>query len=175
MAQPEIHLNRKGINSIETPPSADVQPGTDLEILLVNEGHPLHVSFTAINASRFTPFLHQNLFVQGEEILEIPVKRDAPQGSFDLEVVTGYGRTKATFRVTVVPAPPPQTLEPMAAPPPPVWKVPDLRRAAPFLIAGGVLVYIAWWIAGKPDLLSLLAVLALLAGALLAWRQPPSS
>jgi hypothetical protein len=175
MAPTEIHLNRRGINSIEAPSAAEVMSGKSLELRLVNHGHPLHLSLSVSNASRFTPFMHQNIFVQGEGSLSVPVKVDAPEGVFDLEVVTGYGMRKVVLSVTVTPDAPLKVPEAKALPPAPVRSPRSLHRAAPPLLAAGVLLYAAWWILEKPDSLSLLSFLALLSAAILAWRRPPSS
>jgi hypothetical protein len=175
MAPTEIHLNRRGINSIEAPSAVEVPAGTSLELALVNHGHPLRLSLSASNASRFTPFMHQNIFVQGKGSLAIPVKGDAPAGSFDLDLVTGYGMRKVVLLVTVTPDAPLKAPEARTPPPAPVRRSFGLHRAAPPLLAVGVLLYAAWWILEKPDSLSLLSFLALLSAAILAWRRPPSS
>ncbi|MDD1660688.1 MAG: hypothetical protein LUQ62_05735 [Methanomicrobiales archaeon] len=175
MASTEIHLNRRGINSIEAPPAAEVPAGKSLVLVLVNHGHPLHLSVSASNAARFTPFMQQNLFVQGEGSLSIPVKGDAPAGTFDLEVMTGYGMRKVVLQVTVIPAALVKAPEEKAPPPAPVRSPLALHRAAPPLLAAGVLLYAAWWILKKPETLSVLSFLALLSAAILAWRRPPSS
>jgi len=179
MAPTEIHLNRKGINSLEAPPVAEVPAGKSLDLALVNHGHPLHLSVSASNATRFTPFMQQNLFVQGEGSLSIPVKGDAPMGTFDLELMTGYGMRKVVLPVMVTPAVPLKAPEEKAPPPAPVRSPLALHRAAPFLLAAGVLLYAAWWILAIPDplsvLLNVLSFLALLLAAILAWRRPPSS
>ncbi|MBS1194586.1 MAG: hypothetical protein H6R29_518, partial [Methanomicrobia archaeon] len=63
---------------------------------------------------------------------------------------------------------------------PPVRSHFPLHRAAPVLIAAGVLLYAAWWILTQPAieqpvLFSVLSFLALLSAAILAWLRPPSS
>jgi len=180
MAPTEIHLNRRGINSIEAPLAAEVPAGKTLDLALVNHGHPLHLSVSAANAARFTTFMQQNLFVQGEGSLSIPVKGDAPPGTFDLEVITGYGMRKVVLRVTVTPAAARKVVEEKPLPQPPVRSHFPLHRAAPVLIAAGVLLYAAWWILAQPVieqpvLFSVLSFLALLSAAILAWLRPPSS
>jgi hypothetical protein len=179
MAPTEIHLNRRGINSIEAPLAAEVMAGKSLDLALINHGHPLHLSVSASNAARFTPFMQQNLFVQGEGSLSIPVKGDAPAGTFDLEVMTGYGMRKAVLQVTVCPVTDRKPPEEKAPPPAPVRSPLALHRAVLPLLALGVLLYAAWWILQKPDILSdilsVLSFLALLSAAILAWLRPPSS
>ena len=180
MAPTEIHLNRRGINSIEAPLAAEVPAGKSLDLALVNHGHPLHLSVSASNAVRFTPFMHQNLFVHGEGSLSIPVNGDAPPGTFDLEVMTGYGMRKVVLQVTVTPAAVRKAPEEKVLPPAPVRSPLALHRAAPPLVAAGVLLYAAWWILEQPILeqpilLSILSFLALLSAAILAWLRPPSS
>jgi len=179
MAPTEIHLNRRGINSIEAPLEAQVPAGKSLDLALVNHGHPLHLAVSAVNAARFTPFMHQNLFVQGEGALSIPVKGDAPPGTFDLEVMTGYGMRKVVLHVTVTTAVVQKPPEEKASPPVPARSPLALHRAAPVLLALGILLYAAWWILTPPDpmgvLLNVLSFLVLLAAAILAWLRPLSS
>jgi hypothetical protein len=180
MAPTEIHLNRRGINSIEAPLAAEVTAGKSLDLALVNHGHPLHLSVSAANAARFTTFMQQNLFVQGTGSLSIPLKADAPPGTFDLEVMTGYGMRKAVLQVTVTPPPmraAPEVKAPVAEP----ARSPILLRwAVPVLVAAGILLYAAWWILAQPVpdqtvLPSVLSFLAILSAAILAWLRPPSS
>ena len=99
----EIHLNNAGINSITTP-SAPVQvlAGTPLRLKLINHGAPIHLTLTSTNASPFSDFSHQNLFVREEVVHEIPIREDAFPGSFDITVVTGYGTVRSSFRVMVL-------------------------------------------------------------------------
>jgi len=177
MAPTEIHLNRRGINSIEAPLAAEVPAGKSLDLVLVNHGHPLHLSVAAANAARFTTFMQQNLFVQGEGSLSIPVKgmprpvpltwshhrlRDAEGGP------SGNGHPRCC----------PEGRGGEASSAATVRSHFPLHRAAPVLIAAGVLLYAAWWILAQPVieqpvLFSDALLPALLSAAILAWLRPP--
>jgi hypothetical protein len=52
----EIHLNRRGINTIEVPDVVEAMPGSDLALRLVNHGSPLHITLASANSSTFTGF-----------------------------------------------------------------------------------------------------------------------
>jgi len=180
VAPTEIHLNRRGINSIEAPLDAEVAAGKSLDLALINHGHPLHLSVSAVNAGRYTPFMQQNLFVQGQGSLSIPVKGDAPFGTFDLEVITGYGMRKAVLSVSVISAPVEKAPEVKAPAAESGRKPLPIRLAVPVLLALGVILYAAWWILVQPPLdqavlFSILSFLALVSAAILAWLRPPSS
>ena len=166
MAGCEIHLNRKAINSIELPAQAQVEAGTSLVLTFNNHGHPLHVSLSAMNPARFTSFTHENLFVQGEKEYEIPILADAEEGVFTLEVVTGYGRTKAEMKVFV------RKPLPEAPAEKPVEKPAGIRipwaKAGPVVL--GILLYVVSFLPGL-GILKDLAFLVLLAALLLPWLQ----
>jgi hypothetical protein len=168
MAGCEIHLNRRGINTIELPAQAGVEAGKSLVLSFNNHGHPLHVSLSAMNPARFTAFTHENLFIQGETEYAIPVFADAEEGAFTLEVVTGYGRTRAGMKVFVrKPAPeaaPAQQEEEKPAGPAVPW-----RKVAPVAIA--LLLWGASFLPGMAPL-GYLAFLVLLAGYLFLWFRP---
>ena len=163
----EIHLNRRGINTIELPAQAMAEAGKDLVLSFNNHGHPLHVSLAATNAARFTSFAHENLFVQGETEFPVPILADAGEGAFTLEVVTGYGRTRAEMKVMVRrPAPEePAAVKEEEKPAGP--GIPWLKLVPVVL---GLVLYAASFLPGMA-LLKDLAFFVLLAGLLLAWSQ----
>lgn len=94
-------MNRRGINSIEMPESADVEAGQSLVLKIINHGAPLHLTVSAINAKRFTHFIHENLYLDDKLALRIPILSMAPTGSFIIEVITGYGTIKEQLTVNV--------------------------------------------------------------------------
>jgi hypothetical protein len=96
-----IRLNRRGINSIEMPESADVEVGESLVLKMINHGAPLHLTVSAINAKRYTHFIHENLYVDDNLVLRIPVLSVAPTGSFSIEIITGYGTVKEELTINV--------------------------------------------------------------------------
>jgi hypothetical protein len=162
----EIHLNRRGINSVELPAQAQVEAGKSLVLSFNNHGHPLHVSISAKNSAGFTSFTHENLFVQGETEYEIPVSGEARDGAFSLEVVTGYGRTRAEMKV-LVQRPPPQKVEEKVEQKPAGVRVPWMKIGPPAL---GLVLYGASLASGI-GVLKDLAFLVLLAGLLIPWLQ----
>ncbi|HVN65346.1 MAG TPA: hypothetical protein VMT31_01885 [Methanomicrobiales archaeon] len=164
MAGCEIHLNRRGINTIELPAQAMVEAGKSLVLSFNNHGHPLHVSLSAMNPARFTPFTHENLFIQGETEFPIPIFEDAEEGVFKIEVVTGYGRTKAVMQV-IVRKPVPET---------PAVKEKEIpaRLQIPWMKAGpivlGIVLYGGSFLPGM-GILKDLAFLVLLLALLIPW------
>jgi hypothetical protein len=162
----EIHLNKRGINSVELPAQVQVEAGKNLVLSFNNHGHPLHVSLSAVNAVKFTSFVHENLFVQGQTEYEIPVFEDAKDGAFSLEVVTGYGRTKAEMKV-LVQRPPPAKVEEKKEEKPAGMQLP-WNLVGP--VALGLILYAMSFL---PDLgiLKDLAFFILLAGLLIPWLQ----
>jgi hypothetical protein len=160
----EIHLNRRGINTIELPAQVVAEPGKSLVLSFNNHGHPLHVSLSALNAARFTSFAHENLFIQGETEFPIPISEDAGEGAFTLEVVTGYGRTRAEVKVMV--------RKPAPEPPAPKEVEKPAGRTIPWLKIGpvvlGLVLYGASFLPGMA-ILKDLAFFVLLAGLLLPW------
>jgi hypothetical protein len=166
MADCEIHLNRRGINTIEIPAQVMAEPGKSLVLSFNNHGHPLHVSLSALNAARFTPFAHENLFIQGETEFPIPISGDAGEGGFTLEVVTGYGRTKAEMKV-MVRKPVPEQPVAKAEEKPVSRQIPWLKLAP---IVLGLILYGASFLEGMAVLKDI-AFFVLLAGLLLPWLQ----
>ena len=166
MAACEIHLNRRGINSIELPAQAQAEAGKSLVLSFNNHGHPLHVSLSAKNSAGFTSFTHENLFVQGETEYEIPIFEDAKEGAFSLEVVTGYGRTSCEMRV-LVRRPVPEKVEAKVEAKPVKTQIPWMKVGP---IALGLLLYAESFQPGL-GILKDLAFLVLLAGLLLPWLR----
>ncbi len=162
----EIHLNRRTINAIEAPGQVQAEAGKPLVLTFNNHGHPLHVSLSAKNAAPFTPFTHENLFIQGQTDYEIPIYEDAGDGAFSVEVVTGYGRTSCEMRVfvrkvAVVKAEP----KPEEAP---------AKIQVPWMTVGPIVIGLVLYAASfLPDLgvLKDLAFFVLLAGLLVPWLQ----
>ena len=166
MAGCEIHLNRRGINTIELPAQAMVEAGKSLILSFHNHGHPLHVSLSAMNPARFTSFTHENLFIQGETEFPIPIFEDAEEGTFRLEVVTGYGRTRAEMQV-IVTRPVPEVPAAQEEEKPARMQIPWLK-VGPIIV--GIVLYGASFLEGMAVLKDL-AFFVLLAGLLLPWLQ----
>jgi hypothetical protein len=145
----EVHLNRRGINSVEVPVQVEVDAGSTLVLRIVNHGSPLHISLSSPNSRMFTDFYHENLYMQDSLEYTIAIFEDAYAGFFDVDVITGYGINKGSFRVFVkkfiekeTPAPEPD--------PPQEQKKRSLFRWIP---AGLLLIafaaYFAWFSTGE--------------------------
>jgi len=106
--QQRIHLNRRGVNSIEF----DVQelmiplePGeeTSFEINVTNYGTPTHIHLAAVGDIRDNiTFLSHNPYVRYEET--VPVVARIPRGekklyTGEVVVTAGYGAKKSAFAV----------------------------------------------------------------------------
>jgi len=168
----EIHLNRRGINTIEVPEKVEAAPGSEVALLIVNHGSPLHITLASVNSSPYTGFFHENLYVGEREEFHIPIQESAYPGVFDVEVIAGYGARKATFRVVVREEAGPEPVAasptapaPAAAPRPPVTVL---------VPVGAALILYALWLAYRVDLLNAVAFAALLLGVILTWLRQRS-
>ncbi|KDE55443.1 hypothetical protein [Methanoculleus sp. MH98A] len=172
----EIHLNRRGINAIEVPAEVEVMPGSDLVLRIVNHGSPLHITLASPNSSAFTGFFHENLYVSGSEEFVIPIRENAYPGTFNIEVIAGYGAKRAEFRVVVREraAPEPEPVEVPVTPAVPATSM-RWRSSAPLLLlAAAALVLYGLWLVYRVDLLNAAAFVALLLGVILAWLRQRS-
>ena len=173
----EIYINRRGINTIEIPRQVEVVAGETLVLKFINLGHPTHVSISATNSQLYTPFIQQNLYVSDVAEYEIPIKVGPYAGVFEMEVVTGYGTKRASFKVFVAAKcePPPQA---------PVKTEAPRRLAFSFdlptiFIATGIVLYIIWLLFRLDSVVEVVILpvdafnpigfIMVLAGALLAW------
>jgi hypothetical protein len=166
----EIFLNRSGINSIEVPrENPRVECGGNLQLKFINRGAPLHITATSSNAGMYTGFFHENLYVVDEIVLTIPIRKDCPEGFFDIGILAGYGITKTEMRVDVnrrnsrepEPRPPDQPIQPAA-------------RGRPHLlmVSMGIalILYISWFYSGI-EFLNIIAFITLIVGALYVWYR----
>ena len=166
----EIHLNRSGINSVETPSApVEVEAGTLLRLKLVNHAAPIHLTLTSSNAQPFTDFFHQNVYVRDETYFDIPIREDAFPGSFDLTVITGTARSGPRFKVLVL-REPPRPQEPPQRPRYPSLAPPE-RSLPPVVLlfaAAGLVLYLVWWVT-RLDVVNFAAFLLLLTGIVVGW------
>ena len=184
MAIVEIQLNRLGINSLELSTDAvDVSAGTALHIRFVNHGSPTHATLRC-EGSAYTDFTYENIYVEGESELEIKMKEDAGTGSFDMQVITGYGMRREAFTIHVIKSCPVPSPEPVIFPEEPV---PEPKRKSSSLNAGAgktvmivvmpviAAVIIALWqylplnIDGLA--MTIIVYLIMLAGVIIAWHS----
>ncbi len=178
MAAYEIHINRRGINSIEIPRQVEVQAGEELLLRFVNHGHPTHVSISALNQQLFTDFIQENLYVADELLYPIPIREGPYTGVFDMEVVTGYGTKRGGFKIFVTkkqeaPEKPEKKTEPerpsllsLITPSLSIWLAPAI----------GLVLLILWLLfrgseLGLLDGMVIIAFFLVLAGILLAWSH----
>ncbi|BBL67037.1 DUF7524 family protein [Methanoculleus chikugoensis] len=172
----EIHLNRRGINSIEVPDEVEATPGSDLVLWIVNHGSPLHITLASSNSSAFTGFFHENLYVNGPEEFAIPIRENVYPGTFNIEVIAGYGAKKAEFRVVVRDraAPEPEPAETLETPAVPARSLRWRSSAPALLLTAAALVLYGLWLVYRVDLLNAAAFAALLLGVILAWLRQRS-
>jgi hypothetical protein len=168
----EVYLNRSGINSIEVPREEVVaETGGILRLKFLNRGSPIHITVTSPNAGMFSPFFHENLYIVDETLFTIPIRADCPAGFFDIEIITGYGVMKASFRVGIRQAVP---LQPSKAGYVPLQPVAHGRPHPLMIMMGIALVFYTAWLYSKIDLLNTASFLVLIIGAVYTWYRQSS-
>jgi hypothetical protein len=166
----EIYLNRSGINSIEAPrEKIVVETGGRLPLKFLNRGAPIHITINTPNAGMFTDFFHENLYVVDDMVLLVPIRKDSSDGFFDLDLISGYGVTKTTLRVNVVPAISRQ--KPAAHKEPPIQPVAHGRPHLLMIMMGIALVLYTGWLYTKTEILNLTSFIILIVGALYIWYR----
>lgn len=106
-------MNRLGINSIELATrETEVSAGTALHIRVTNYGAPTHVTLKTDGAA-YTIFTYENIYLEAEAEVSVPIKSDAPAGTFTVNVISGYGLRKEEFQVHVIK---PEELPPQPSP-----------------------------------------------------------
>ncbi len=98
----EVNINRRGINSVDVAPSIEVAPGDDLMLKLINHGAAIHLTLSSSNSVKYTDFFHDNLYLRDIVEYRIPIFDSAPPGSFNVDIITGYGVNKKSVNVVVV-------------------------------------------------------------------------
>ncbi|MDR0439254.1 MAG: hypothetical protein LBH02_03430 [Methanocalculaceae archaeon] len=179
MAIVEIQLNRLGINSLELSTNVvDVSAGTSLHILFVNRGSPTHATLRC-EASAYTDFTYENIYVEGELELEIKMKVDAGAGCFDMQIITGYGMRREAFTVNL--------LKPCPIPAPDSFIVPNESIVDPkktfvsgetvmiFIIPIVTAIIIVLWQFGYLNIdgyaMTIIVYLVMLVGVIIAWHS----
>ena len=169
-SQTEIHLNGSGINSIELPPgNAHVECGKMLRVRFMNRGAPVHITASTSNAGMFSDFFHENMYVIDEVTLGIQTKKDCSPGFFDIDILAGYGASKATLRVEVNVRP--TRGEEVQKKEPPVQPVAHGRPHLLMIAMGIGLVLYSTWYYTKIEALNILAFIVLIVGALFVWYR----
>ena len=166
----EIYLNRVGISSIELPRErVSVETGGKLRLKLLNRGAPIHITISSSNAGMFTDFFHENMYVVDATLLTLPIRKDAPDGFFDLEILSGYGVTKALLHVEITN--PDLHKAPARTENLPIQPVARGRPHLLMVMMGiGLLLYTAWLYVGI-GILNTAAFIVLIIGALYTWYR----
>ena len=165
----EIYLNRSGINTIDIPREKILaEPGAGLVLKFLNRGAPIHITATSSNASMFTDFFHENMYVVDESVLTIPLYTDIQEGFFNLEIIAGYGVMKTTTRVDVIH--PPQQ-KPIILEESPVQPVARGRPHLLMVMLGIALIFYTAWLYIGNEFLNIAAFILLIVGALYTWYR----
>lgn len=165
----ELFLNRIGINSIDIPREKVIaEPGTGLVLRFLNRGAPIHITVTSANASMYTDFFHENMYIVDEAVLSIPIRKESADGTFDLEIIAGYGAVKAALPVLV------QNLQRMRPKVQEEYPLQPVARGRPHLLMvtmGIALILYSAWIYTRIELLNIVSFIILIVGALYAWYR----
>jgi len=165
----EIYLNRSGINSIDLPrEKIQAVTGSTLQVKFLNRGAPIHITITSANASMFTDFFHENMYIVDESVLSIPLSPDCQEGFFNLEIIAGYGVMKASVRVDVIP---PQRQKPKILEESPVQPVARGRPHILMVMMGIALILYTAWLYTKTEFLNIASFIMLIVGALYLWYR----
>ena len=169
----EIYLNRSGINSIEAPRApVRVRAGGQLSLRFLNRGAPVHITVSSSNIGTFSPFFHENLYVVDDSLLTIPIRADSHPGFFDIDVISGYGVMKNSFKVEVYALELPGRAKAVKEVPlQPVAR----GRPHPLMAAMGIaLILYSAWLYLKIDLLNTASFLVMIIGAVYTWYRQGS-
>jgi len=166
----EIYLSRSGINTIEVPPdNVHVECGRMLRVRFVNRGAPVHITASSSNAGMFSDFFHENMYVIDDVTLGIQTRKDCSPGFFDIDILAGYGASKATLRIEVNVRPTRGGEEQKKEPP--VQPVAHGRPHLLMITLGIGLVLYSTWYYTKIEALNVLAFIVLIVGALFVWYR----
>jgi len=165
----EINLNRSGINSIDLPRGRiSAECGDKLVLKFINRGAPIHITVSSSNASMYTDFFHENLYVVDESTLTIPIRKDGEEGSFNLEIIAGYGVVKTITQVQVVH---PSHLRPVVQEEMPLHPVAHGRPHLLMILMGISLILYTSWFYTDIELLNIASFILLIVGALYTWYR----
>ncbi len=165
----EVYLNRSSINSIDIPREKVLaDAGTGLLLKFLNRGAPIHITITSSNAGMFTDFFHENMYIVDEAILSIPLRKDCPEGSFNLEIIAGYGAVKAALPVSVLIL---QHTRPKVQEEYPMQPVAHGRPHLLMIAMGIALILYCIWIYSDIAFLNIASFIILIVGALFTWYR----
>jgi hypothetical protein len=165
----EIYLNRSGINSIDLPRGKiAAECGDKLILKFINRGAPIHITVSSSNAAMYTDFFHENLYIVDAAILTIPIRKESEEGSFDLELISGYGVVKTITQVQVLP---PTHLRPVVQEEMPLHPVAHGRPHLLMILLGIALILYTSWFYTNIELLNTASFIILIVGALYTWYR----
>lgn len=169
----DMYLNRSGINSIEAPRApVRVRIGGVLRLRFLNRGAPIHITVSSSNIGTFSPFFHENLYVVDETLLTIAIRSDCHEGFFDVDIVSGYGVVKNSFRVEVFSQ---SRMEPLKRETEPPLQPVAHGRPHPLMAAMGIaLILYSGWLFLQIDILNTASFLVLIIGAVYTWYRQGS-
>ena len=164
-----VYLNRSGINTVDIPRDKVIaEPGTGLILKFLNRGAPIHITITSSNAGMFTDFFHENMYIVDEAVLSIPIRKDCGDGTFELEIIAGYGAVKAALPVSVT------TLQHMRLKVQEEYPLQPVARGRPHLLmitmGIGLILYCAW-LYTDIAFLNIVSFIILIVGALYTWYR----
>lgn len=166
----EILLNRSGINSIDMPPGdITVEAGSTLSLHFLNRGAPIHITASSSNASMYTDFFHENMYVVDESVLAIPIRKESREGFFDLDILAGYGAVKTGLRIQVIHVQ--QRLRPTVEEEFPLQPVAKGRPHLLMIAMGIALVLYSAWLYTSLEFLNIASFIILIVGALYTWYR----
>ena len=171
-----IHLNNRQINSVEVPKITRVAAGEDLYIKFINHGAPTHLTLRAVNGNKYTDFFHANIYVPDFQKIKIPIKEYAPEGTFIIEVIVGYGMHSEPCEIEVIRPPAPKDFS--ESPDLPDLDEPERDRTMPVMsllplvltVVLSVFLYILW-IATDAVLYNYVAYVLMILGVAAAWSS----
>lgn len=167
----DIFLNRSGINSIDLPDGdISVEVGSILSLHFMNRGAPIHITASSANASMYTDFFHENMYVVDESVLAIPIRKESREGFFDLDIIAGYGAVKTGLRIHIIPLQ--QRQRPTVQEEYPLQPVAKGRPHLLMITMGISLILYSAWLYYKIEFLNIASFLILIVGALYTWYRP---
>jgi hypothetical protein len=165
----DIHLNRGGINSIDLPKGdVSVEIGSTLTLFFFNHGAPIHITVSSSNASMYTEFFHENMYIVDTSVLAIPIYKNSRDGFFDLDILAGYGAVKTGLRVQIIPV---QRLRPTVQEEFPLQPVAHGQPHPLMIMMGISLILYCAWLYTKIEFLNIVSFILLIVGALYTWYR----
>lgn len=165
----DVLLNRSSINSIDLPrEKVTVEIGSLLTLHFQNRGAPIHITASSSNASMYTDFFHENMYIVDESVLAIPINKDSREGFFDLDFIAGYGAVKTRLRVHIIPV---QRSRPTVQEEFPLQPVARGRPHLLMVMMGIALVLYCTWLSTSIEIFNIASFICLIVGALYTWYR----